>query len=779
MRLSPSRPRTGADQVARTTLPGSEPAAGAARRFLRAALADWAPPGPPEPGCLSRADLVEDGTLLVSELVTNAVIHAGTTVDLLCRLDTTETPAALVIEVSDLHPARFLRGADRPPADSRESGRGLQLVAALSDAWGISYRRERKTVWCRLDLEPEMAPGPEATPGEGPGRRPAGAASVAVPGGPVTGQPRAVSDEEAPGGAPAAVPAVIAGGWHAGAVGVTVPEVPAAGQPGAVSDEEAPGGAPAGTPAVIASGWHAAAPGAVGVSEASAAGQSRAVSDVAVPGARHGGVAGEPAVARAHPQPEAGHPRPDVGWEHPQPEAGWERPEPEAGWEHSRSEVGGGSWWGLPVADLLAPLPVAAERRADAEWIHRGSLSFLAEASDLLAGQLDEDTVASLAAQLLVPRFADWCAVWLYPHGAPPRLAHVWHVSEQQLDVLRGALEQFPPPPDTLPPGSHPWTGPLDPGPNGHRCGTLAVPLVTGGRCLGTLLLGRNGLLGLPAEVSGLMEDFARRVALAVGAARQYARQAMISSVLQRGLLPPAAGRIPGVEHAVVYEPMDGDWVGGDFYDLFPAGDGRWCFALGDACGNGPEAASLTGIARPVLRLLAREGCRVADVLNRLNKALADEAATAVIGETATWEGGQSRFLSLLYGEIVPYDGRGGARCTLASAGHPLPLHLGSDGEVLAAARPQMLLGISESARYVSETFDLYPGETLLCVTDGVTERRRGDRQLDDDNGLTRALSACRGLSAAGIAERIRREVHAFAESPPSDDLAILVLQSR
>jgi serine phosphatase RsbU (regulator of sigma subunit)/anti-sigma regulatory factor (Ser/Thr protein kinase) len=730
VRLSPSRPRTGADQVARTTLPGSETAAGAARRFLRAALADWAPPGPAEQGCLSRADLVEDGTLLVSELVTNAVIHAGTTVDLLCRIDTAETPAALVIEVSDLHPARFLRGADRPPADSRESGRGLQLVAALSDAWGISYRRERKTVWCRLDLEPEVARGPEGTTGEGPGGWHAGAASVVVSGGPVTGQLRAVSDGEGPGGVPAVAPAVIAGGWHAG-------------DPGAVD---------------------------VAVSGAPAAGQSQAVSDVAVPGARHGGVAGEPAVARAHPQPEAGHPRPEAGWEHPQPDAGW---------EHSRSDVGGGSWWGLPVADLLAPLPVAAERRADAEWIHRGSLSFLAEASDLLAGQLDEDTVASLAAQLLVPRFADWCAVWLYPHGAPPRLAHVWHVSEQQLDVLRGALERFPPPPDTLPPGSHPWTGPLDPGPNGHRCGTLAVPLVTGGRCLGTLLLGRNGLLGLPVEVSGLMEDFARRVALAVGAARQYARQAMISSVLQRGLLPPAAGRIPGVEHAVVYEPMDGDWVGGDFYDLFPAGDGRWCFALGDACGNGPEAAALTGIARPVLRLLAREGCRVADVLNRLNRALADEAATAVIGETATWEGGQSRFLSLLYGEIVPYDGRGGARCTLASAGHPLPLHLGSDGEVLAAARPQMLLGISESARYVSETFDLYPGETLLCVTDGVTERRRGDRQLDDDNGLTLALSACRGLSAAGIAERIRREVHAFAESPPSDDLAILVLQSR
>jgi serine phosphatase RsbU (regulator of sigma subunit) len=233
----------------------------------------------------------------------------------------------------------------------------------------------------------------------------------------------------------------------------------------------------------------------------------------------------------------------------------------------------------------------------------------------------------------------------------------------------------------------------------------------------------------------------------------------------------------------VVYEPAAGDWVGGDFYDLFPAGDGRWCFALGDVCGSGPEAASLAGIARPVLRLLAREGYGVADVLDRLNRALADEAATALLAETATWDGGQGRFLSLLYGEVTPYTDADqgpprGARCTLASAGHPLPLVLTQDGAVRSAAVPQLLLGISDDARYTGESFDLAPGDVLLCVTDGVTERRRGRRQFDDEDGLATVLRGCTGLDAEGVAERIRRAVHDFDDAPPADDLALLVLRA-
>ncbi len=609
--------------VARTSLPGSPLAASAARRFVRAALADWTRLGTVTTRGTDR--LADDAVLVVSELATNAVVHAGTGVEVLARLDpaTDDDPAALVIEVSDHHPARAVR-SDGPEPESTapgepEHGRGLHLVGTLAAAWGITYRQGLKTVWARLPLD----------------------------------------------GFDGAVPA--------------------------------PGGA----------------------------------------------------TARQR---------------------------------------------GVPAAEILAPSPRRSVRD-DREWVGRGALSFLAEASDLLAGQLDEDMVAALAGQLLVPRLADWCAVWLDGESGPePRPARVWHADESAVDHLREVLAGAPPrlpdePRGTAVPVRVAWP------PTGAGS-AVAFRLTVGARPLGTLLLGREAPPGVPDEAIALLEDFARRVGLAIGAARQYTRQATISRVLQRGLLPAQVASIPGVDSSLVYEPSDEGLAGGDFYDIFPAGSGgRWCFMLGDVQGSGPEAAVVTGLARPWLRLLAREGYQVAGVLDRLNGLLLDDAleaaeaaalmaaGPAVAGAAGTGsgvahEGPQARFLSLLYGELTPLP-EGGVRCTLACAGHPLPLLLRPDGTVRPAAASQLLLGVVEDVAYESQTFELKPGDTLLCVTDGVTERRSGPRMFDDADGLAQALAGCTGLTAGGVADRIRQAVHTFAEAPPDDDLALLVLQAR
>ncbi|NBM14821.1 SpoIIE family protein phosphatase [Streptomyces sp. GC420] len=639
----------------------------AARRFVRGALSGWTAVGLPGTERIDER-LAEDAVLLVSELVTNAVVHAGTAVDVLCRIEEAYDgePAALRVEVGDHHPARAVRREASAPFEEapglREYGRGLGLVAALSESWGITYRGNRKAVWARL--------------------------SVGVP------DPASAFDP----------------------LGLSVADILAPARPPYAPE---------------------------------------AVESPARTGHGHGLRDGH---GDGHGQESA------PGGEHRRAEG--------PGQEEGR---GAGRGWG--------------EER---DWISRGALTFLAEASDLLTGQLDEDMVAALACQLLVPRLADWCAVWLgdengtgrhpgtsRPAG-PSRLARVWHRSENLIDELRAALEKDPP---AVPGDGTPQPVPVRPpsfAPAGEGDGTaVAYPLLAGGRTLGVLLLGRTVEPRLPDEVTGLVEDFARRVALAIGAARQYARQVTISRVLQQGLLPSAVAEIPGVESALVYEPRGQGVAGGDFYDVFPAGDGRWCFALGDVCGNGPEAAVVTGLARPWLRLLAREGYQAAEVLDRLNRLLLDDATEAAEASVSAGAGDPSRFLSVLYGELVPE--REGVRCTLSSAGHPLPLLLRPDGSVRPVAQPQLLLGVVDGAPYSSETFLLKPGDTLLCVTDGVTERRSGDgqRQFDDGDGLSAALSGCAGLGARGVAERIRTLVHDYSPLPPDDDLALLVLQAR
>ncbi|MFE5142913.1 SpoIIE family protein phosphatase [Streptomyces fagopyri] len=722
---APAHHRAGLETVVRAALSGTPLAPGAARRLVREALADRAALAPPGAGAFGER-LRDDAVVIVSELVTNAVVHAGTDVELVCRFELGDdggagVPDAVIVEVSDHHPSRPVReDAAERPYGTPEYGRGLRLVSALSEAWGITYRTGVKTVWARLPVDGAAEFGAGfGLAGE------AGGDTGTLPGG-------------------------------AGEAGAD--RSPGARVQDLGRDRHVEGGADEGPGGDVGRNGGAGTGG----------------------GAETGAYAGERGI--------------------------------------------GTSDGGTSVAEP------GRDPSRDHDWLNRGALSFLAEASDLLAGQLDEDLVAALAGQLLVPRLADWCAVWLEDEATDragglglalgPRLARVWHGSENRIEELRRALEKDPPrlpdsvrsravpvpwPGETLEAGDmlgaageasgagglNERGGTSGAGGLNERGGTsgaaMAYRLIAGGRPLGTLVIGRAGLTCFPDEITGLVEDLSRRIALAIGAARQYARQATISRVLQRGLLPGAVAEIPGVRSALVYEPLDKGGPSGDFYDLFPAGDGRWCFVLGDVQGKGPEAAVVIGLARPWVRLLAREGYQVADVLDRLNQLLlddateaADAAARALVAAGGPGlgpdEGPQTRFLSMLYGELVPFDG--GVRCTLASAGHPLPLILGPDGDVREVAEPQTLLGVFEDATYVSETLDLYPGDTVLCVTDGVTECRSGPRQFDDDEGLARALAGCAGLGVELVAERIRRLVHEFGSKPPEDDLALLVLQA-
>ena len=152
-----------------------------------------------------------------------------------------------------------------------------------------------------------------------------------------------------------------------------------------------------------------------------------------------------------------------------------------------------------------------------------------------------------------------------------------------------------------------------------------------------------------PREALELTEDLARRAALALDNARLYEQQQLTSQALQRSLLPPELPRIPGVDLSVAHKVAgEGNEVGGDFYDVFPAGENRWRFAIGDVCGTGPEAAAVTGLARHALRILAREGHDVVDVMGRLNQLILEE-------------GPRARFITLLHGELTVLGGAPGA----------------------------------------------------------------------------------------------------------------------
>ena len=130
----------------------------------------------------------------------------------------------------------------------------------------------------------------------------------------------------------------------------------------------------------------------------------------------------------------------------------------------------------------------------------------------------------------------------------------------------------------------------------------MIVPLVARGRVLGTIslsILNSSGRDPLDRDDIAFGMEVATHAAMALDNARLYEQQRDIAAILQQALLPRSLPEVEGAEVAVRHRPgRTGTEVGGDFYDLFEAGD-RWVAVVGDVCGKGPEAAALTALGAP------------------------------------------------------------------------------------------------------------------------------------------------------------------------------------
>ncbi|MFL5793327.1 MAG: ATP-binding protein, partial [Actinomycetota bacterium] len=139
----PTTRSTGRPEPARITLPRSPSSVAEARRFIAARAAAWSFPDP------AREQLV----LIGSELVTNAVLHA-------------RTELVLTLELRRDRVRISVRDHSQAPATLRHyradalTGRGLGVVAALSDNWGVSAASDGKVVWAELAANGDHVPAP-------------------------------------------------------------------------------------------------------------------------------------------------------------------------------------------------------------------------------------------------------------------------------------------------------------------------------------------------------------------------------------------------------------------------------------------------------------------------------------------------------------------------------------------------------------------------------------------------------------------------------------------
>lgn len=230
---------------------------------------------------------------------------------------------------------------------------------------------------------------------------------------------------------------------------------------------------------------------------------------------------------------------------------------------------------------------------------------------------------------------------------------------------------------------------------------------------------------------------------------------------MQQALLPSKLPAIDGVDIAVSYKTATR--AGGDYYDFFDLGDGRWGILMADASGHGTPAAVMMAMLRTMLHAQCVECVSPAELLAVINKQLVDQ-----------WERFDGSFVTAFYG-VLDANNR---TLAYASAGHPPPLRIEKSLRVVELDQAQaMPLAVSIGAGFSETEVKLNTGDTLLLYTDGITE---ATSDAGEFYGKDRLLSCITEdvPNAQHIIDCITHRLLAFAaDGTQADDQTLLALR--
>ncbi|MGH7683886.1 MAG: GAF domain-containing SpoIIE family protein phosphatase, partial [Vulcanimicrobiaceae bacterium] len=283
----------------------------------------------------------------------------------------------------------------------------------------------------------------------------------------------------------------------------------------------------------------------------------------------------------------------------------------------------------------------------------------------------------------------------------------------------------------------------------------LTVPLFTSEQVYGALTIYAEHYSFSEGELE-LMQEIARRVALAFEHDESVERQRRLTQTLQEVTLPASLPEIPNTLVSTVYTPAatSDAQLGGDWYDIFDLRDGRFLLTIGDVTGRGLQASAIMGKLRHSINVVAMYEPNPVSIL---------DAAEKVV---------QQRYPDAIATTFVAIYDKDDQSIVYANAGHPYPilrLRDGSTVELAAEGLPIGLRWMNDKPQPRSRT--VRDVEAMAFYTDGVTEANR------DSEAGERCLM---GAINSGALPFVRNAAVLIASAclPPQahDDAAILTL---
>jgi serine phosphatase RsbU (regulator of sigma subunit)/anti-sigma regulatory factor (Ser/Thr protein kinase) len=245
--------------------------------------------------------------------------------------------------------------------------------------------------------------------------------------------------------------------------------------------------------------------------------------------------------------------------------------------------------------------------------------------------------------------------------------------------------------------------------------------------------------------------------------ARVTRRELEIAAGIQRSLLPEKIPACPPFQ--VIATCRNAQQVGGDFYDLIPAGDGALLLVIADVMGKGVPAALFAAVLRSTIRSMPQFFNQPGELLATANRTLYSDLSRVDMFITAQVAYLHPREQKIIY----------------ANAGH-CPLLVWKSGVFSAEAANEsgFPLGIEPLTRYAQTEVILPPGSAVLLHTDGLTETRNAAGEMFGESRLRESLT-----KAADQTDQIQVSQHLLisqladfrGSAPLADDLTFIFIR--